>query len=107
MLVLVVMFATLNQLHFSIRFPYDNHGPTKGAYLQFAGPLFCALAALGIAWLWNRRHPITRLLAVVGMARDRAVGQLQRLREDHRPSLGVIRAGRRLLQGLPLSLTLL
>jgi 4-amino-4-deoxy-L-arabinose transferase-like glycosyltransferase len=67
MLVLVAMFATLNQLHFSVRFPYDNHGPTKGAYLQFAGPIFCVLAALGIAWLWNRRHPITRALAVVGM----------------------------------------
>ena len=61
------MFAVTNQLHFAIKYPFDHHGVIKGTYLQFAGPIFCALAALAIAWLWNRRHPITRVLALVGM----------------------------------------
>jgi hypothetical protein len=60
--------ALLNQLHFAIRFPFDHHGVVKGTYLQFAGPVLCALAAFGISWLWNRRTAVTRALAVVGMA---------------------------------------
>jgi 4-amino-4-deoxy-L-arabinose transferase-like glycosyltransferase len=68
LLILTAMVAVLNQLHFAIRFPFDGHGVIKGTYLQFAGPIYCALAALGIGWLWDRGRPISRLLALVGMA---------------------------------------
>jgi 4-amino-4-deoxy-L-arabinose transferase-like glycosyltransferase len=67
-LVLTAMFPVVNQLHFAVKYPFDNHGVIKGTYLQMAGPVMCALAALAIAWLWNRRHPISRALAVAGMA---------------------------------------
>src|SRR6185503_12573253 len=40
-ILLVGMFAVLGQLHFSIQYPYDPFGPIKGAYLQFAGPVYC------------------------------------------------------------------
>ena len=67
-LILTAMFVVVNQLHFAVKYPFDNHGVIKGTYLQFAGPVMCAVTALAISWLWNRRHPITRALAVVGMA---------------------------------------
>jgi 4-amino-4-deoxy-L-arabinose transferase-like glycosyltransferase len=67
-LLLVGLCAVLGQLHFAIRFPNDNLGPIKGAYLQFAGPVYCALAGLAIATLWNRRGIVSRLLALGGMA---------------------------------------
>lgn len=67
-LILAAMFAVANQLHFAIKYPFDHHGVIKGTYLQFVGPVFCALAAQAIGWLWNRRRPISRALAVVGMA---------------------------------------
>jgi hypothetical protein len=63
---LVALLAALGQLHFAIRFPYDAFGPIKGAYLQFAGPVYGALAGLAIATLWKRY--LTRLLALAGMA---------------------------------------
>jgi 4-amino-4-deoxy-L-arabinose transferase-like glycosyltransferase len=66
-LILAGMFAVANQLHFAIKYPFDNHGVIKGTYLQFVGPVFCALAALAISWLWNRRHVVTRILAIVGI----------------------------------------
>ena len=66
-LILAAMFAVANQLHFAIKYPFDNHGVIKGTYLQFVGPVFCALAALAISWLWNRRQPVTRILAIVGI----------------------------------------
>jgi len=67
LLIVAVGLATLAQVHFSIRFYIDRMGPTKGTYLQFVGPIYCALAGAAIGWLWNRRRPIARALAVVGM----------------------------------------
>jgi hypothetical protein len=67
-LLLVALLATLGQLHFAVRFPNDRSGPIKGSYLQFAGTVFCGLAGLAIATLWNRRRIVPRLLAVAGMA---------------------------------------
>jgi hypothetical protein len=50
-----------------VRFRVDDAGPIKGAYVQFVGPIFCALTGLAIAWLWNRRNPITYALAIAAM----------------------------------------
>jgi hypothetical protein len=68
LLLLVGLLAVVGQLHFSIQFPVDHHGVTKGAYLQFAASVYCALAGLAIATLWNRRGILSRLLALGGMA---------------------------------------
>jgi hypothetical protein len=70
----VALLATVGQLHFAVRFPNDNSGPVKGAYLQFAAPVYCALTGLAIAALWNRRTVLSRLLAVGGMAAIVLVG---------------------------------
>jgi 4-amino-4-deoxy-L-arabinose transferase-like glycosyltransferase len=67
-LLLAGMFAVVGQLSFAIRYPNDHAGPIKGAYLQFAGPLYCALAGLAIAALWNRRGIVARTLALGGIA---------------------------------------
>jgi len=66
--VLVAATATLGQLHFAVKYPSDISGQVKGAYLQFAAPVFCGLAAWGIAALWGRRRLVPRLLAIAGMA---------------------------------------
>jgi hypothetical protein len=66
-LLLVGLFAVLGQLHFAVRFSNDNSGPIKGAYLQSAAPVYCALVGLAIATLWNRRRLGFRLLALGGM----------------------------------------
>jgi 4-amino-4-deoxy-L-arabinose transferase-like glycosyltransferase len=65
---LVAPLAALGQLHFAIRFPYDTFGPIKGAYLQFAAPVYCTLCGVAIAALWKRRQIIPRLLALAGVA---------------------------------------
>jgi hypothetical protein len=68
LLLLAVPLAVAGQLHFAIRFPKDHFGPIKGVYLQFVAPIFCALSGLAIAALWNRRNPVTRVLAIGGIA---------------------------------------
>ena len=46
LLLLAALLAMVGQLHFAVRFPNDNSGPIKGAYLQFAGNR-CAPAGRG------------------------------------------------------------
>jgi hypothetical protein len=45
----------IGQLHFATKYPNDNFGPIKGAYLQFIAPILCALFGVGVAWMWRRR----------------------------------------------------
>jgi hypothetical protein len=66
MLLLAPAFALVGQLHFATKYPNDNFGPIKGAYMQFVAPALCGLYGLGVAWLWRR--PRARVLAVVALA---------------------------------------
>jgi hypothetical protein len=53
-LLLAPLVGLLGQLHFAIKYPNDNFGPIKGAYLQFIAPVLCALFGVGVAWMWRR-----------------------------------------------------
>ena len=46
--------ALIGQIHFATKYPNDNFGPIKGAYLQFVAPVLCALFGVGVAWMWRR-----------------------------------------------------
>jgi hypothetical protein len=54
-LLVVPVLALLGLMHFVTKYPNDNLGPIKGAYLQFAAPVMCALFGLGVSWMWERR----------------------------------------------------
>jgi hypothetical protein len=53
-LLIAPLVALLGQLHFATKYPDDDFGPIKGAYLQFVAPILCALFGLAVAWLWRR-----------------------------------------------------
>jgi hypothetical protein len=54
-LLLMPLVALLGLLHFVTKYPNDNFGPIKGAYLQFVAPVLCALFGVGVDWMWRRR----------------------------------------------------
>jgi hypothetical protein len=54
-LLLAPLLGLIGQLHFATKYPNDNFGPIKGAYLQFIAPVLCALFGVGVAWMWRRR----------------------------------------------------
>src|SRR5205085_7782734 len=54
-LLLAPFGAFLGLVHFVTKYPNDTLGPIKGAYLQFAAPVLCALFGVGVAWMWRRR----------------------------------------------------
>ena len=54
-LLFLPLVALLGQIHFAIKYPNDNFGPIKGAYLQFVTPILSALFGLAVAWMWRRR----------------------------------------------------
>ena len=54
-LLLAPLGGLIGQLHFATKYPNDNFGPIKGAYLQFVAPILCALFGVGVAWMWRRR----------------------------------------------------
>ena len=56
-LLLAPLGALIGQIHFATKYPNDNFGPIKGAYLQFVAPVLCALFGVGVAWMWRRRAP--------------------------------------------------
>src|SRR6185503_258003 len=60
---LVGLLAIAGQFYFAIEYPYETMGPVKGAYLQFAGPIYCATTGLVVGLLWKRRGGWPRLLA--------------------------------------------
>jgi hypothetical protein len=53
-LLVIPLLALLGQMHFSTKYPNDNFGPTKGAYMQFVAPILCGLFGLAVAWMWRR-----------------------------------------------------
>jgi hypothetical protein len=53
-LLLAPLVALLGQIHFATKYPDDDFGPIKGAYLQFVAPVLCALFGLAVAWMWRR-----------------------------------------------------
>ena len=67
-LLLAPLGALLGQLHFATKYPNDNFGPIKGAYLQFVAPVLCALFGVGVAWMWRRARRRWRIpaLAAIG-----------------------------------------
>jgi len=66
-LLLAPLGALIGQLHFAIKYPNDNFGPIKGAYLQFIAPVLCALFGFGVAWMWRRGGRGWRAAAVTSL----------------------------------------
>ncbi|MES1207033.1 MAG: glycosyltransferase family 39 protein [Pseudomonadota bacterium] len=65
-LLFLPLLALLGQIHFAIKYPNDNFGPIKGAYLQFVTPILSALFGIAVAWTW--RHIRARAGAVAALA---------------------------------------
>jgi hypothetical protein len=72
-LLLVPLVALVGQLHFAVFYPYDDQGPVKGLYLQFAAAPLYGIAGLAVGWLLRRRWwriaviiPVVALLPIVG-----------------------------------------
>ena len=53
-LLLIPLLALLGQIHFATKYPNDDFGPIKGAYMQFVAPILCGLFGLAVAWMWRR-----------------------------------------------------
>jgi hypothetical protein len=70
-LLLAPLLALIGQIHFATKYPNDNFGPIKGAYLQFVAPVWCALFGVGVAWMWRRgrgwRVPGVLAMGAVGL----------------------------------------
>lgn len=69
-LLFVPLLALLGQMHFATKYPNDDFGPIKGAYLQFVAPILCALFGVAVAWMWRRvwaRAAAVAALAAVGL----------------------------------------
>ena len=56
------VLAVFGQAYFSLQYPIDTYGVTKGGYLQFAAPCMFAVSGLVTSWTWRR--PAWRPLAV-------------------------------------------
>ena len=66
-LLLAPLGALIGQIHFATKYPNDNFGPIKGAYLQFVAPVLCALFGVGVAWMWRRARWRWRVPALVAI----------------------------------------
>jgi len=66
-LLLAPLGALIGQIHFATKYPNDNFGPIKGAYLQFVAPILCALFGVGVAWMWRRSRRAWRVAAVLAI----------------------------------------
>ena len=53
-LLIIPLLALLGQMHFATKYPNDDFGPIKGAYMQFVAPVLCGLFGLAVAWMWRR-----------------------------------------------------
>jgi hypothetical protein len=53
-LLIIPLLALLGQMHFATKYPNDDFGPIKGAYMQFVAPILCGLFGLAVAWMWRR-----------------------------------------------------
>jgi hypothetical protein len=59
--IVVVLFA----VHFATKYPRDEYGVIKGAYLQFGAPPLYALFGLAVAWSGERRWRWPLLLVLL------------------------------------------
>ena len=66
-LLLAPLGALLGQIHFATKYPNDNFGPIKGAYLQFVAPILCALFGVGVSWMWGRARRGWRVAALAAI----------------------------------------
>ena len=71
-LLLAPLAALLAQLHFATKYPNDNLGPIKGAYMQFVAPVMCALFGRRCRLDVAASRPAA--LAGGGAGRDRGAG---------------------------------
>jgi hypothetical protein len=53
-LLVIPLLALLGQMHFATKYPNDDFGPIKGAYMQFVAPILCGLFGLAVSWMWRR-----------------------------------------------------
>ena len=65
-LLIVPLLALLGQIHFSTKYPHDDFGPIKGAYMQFVAPILCGLFGLAVAWMWRRVWARAGAIAALG-----------------------------------------
>lgn len=66
-LLLAPLGALIGQIHFATKYPNDNFGPVKGAYLQFVAPILCALFGVGVSWMWRRARWRWRVPALAAL----------------------------------------
>jgi len=65
-LLMMPLIALLGQMHFATKYPDDDFGPIKGAYLQFVAPILCGLCGLAVAWMWRRARARAGAVAAIG-----------------------------------------
>lgn len=65
-LLLIPLMALLGQIHFATKYPNDDFGPIKGAYMQFVAPILCGLFGLAVAWMWRRVWARAGAIAALG-----------------------------------------
>ncbi len=65
-LLFMPLLALLGQIHFATKYPDDDFGPIKGAYLQFVAPILCGLCGLAVAWMWRRAWARAGAVAAIG-----------------------------------------
>ncbi|HEX3903579.1 MAG TPA: glycosyltransferase family 39 protein [Polyangia bacterium] len=65
-LLVAPLLALLGQMHFATKYPDDDFGPIKGAYLQFVAPILCGLFGLAVAWMWRRARARAGAVAALG-----------------------------------------
>jgi hypothetical protein len=65
-LLVMPLVALLGQIHFATKYPDDDFGPIKGAYLQFVAPILCGLIGLAVAWMWRRAWARAGAVAAIG-----------------------------------------
>jgi hypothetical protein len=65
-LLLIPLLALLGQMHFATKYPNDDFGPIKGAYMQFVAPILCGLFGLAVGWMWRRVWARAGAIAALG-----------------------------------------
>ena len=65
-LLIIPLLALLGQMHFATKYPNDDFGPIKGAYMQFVAPILCGLFGLAVAWMWRRVWARAGAIAALG-----------------------------------------
>ena len=65
-LLIIPLLALLGQMHFATKYPDDDFGPIKGAYMQFVAPILCGLFGLAVAWMWRRVWARAGAIAALG-----------------------------------------